>query len=109
MLGTRILKVSSLVVWASSEAGRRAMGYSCFLRRGEEARLGAGAGRLTQLLPRDRKCFGFPLRNKVGTKEIVTGGVCTGLSGPPDLPECTCMWLQVWAMGKAKHDHRDHL
>lgn len=47
--------------------------------------------------------------NKVGTKEIVTGGVCTGLSGPPDLPECTCMWLQVWAMGKAKHDHRDHL
>lgn len=53
--------------------------------------------------------LGFFPPNKGGTKEIVTGGVCTGLSGPSDLPECTCMWLQVWAMGKAKHDHRDHL
>lgn len=51
------------------------MGYSCFLRRGEEAPLSAGAGRLTLLLPRDRKCFG-PAPQQGGTKETVTNKRC---------------------------------
>lgn len=46
------------------------MGYSCFLRRGEEAPLGAGTGRLTQLLPRDRKCFDPAPPQQVGQKKL---------------------------------------
>lgn len=60
-----------------------------------------GAGRLPQLLPRARVFFSS---GKGGTRDTVTGGICSGLSGPPDLPKCVCGWLlQVQAMGKAKH------
>lgn len=59
-----------------------------------------GAGRLPQLLPKDR----FFFSSKGGTRDTVIGGICSGLSGPPDLPECVCGWLLwVQAMGKAKH------
>lgn len=61
-----------------------------------------GAKRLPQLLPRDRFFFSS---SKNGTRETATGGICSGLSGPPGTPgllECIC-GCQAQAMGQAKH------
>lgn len=74
------------------------MGGSCFLRRGEKALLlplagsekappRAGAGSCRSYF-QEREFFFSS--SKDGTRETVTRGICSGLLGPPDLPERVC-------------------
>lgn len=84
--------------WSSSKAGRRALGGSCFLRRGEKAPPCLRACRELEGYPSYFQERFFFSSSKDGTGETVTRGICSGLLGPPDLSEC--MWLlQV----QAKH------